>query len=96
MSTKDSHASLPVPAKVTIYCSDLCGFCYRAKRLLETKRVDYEEISVDGNTEARRHMVSLTGGHTVPQIIINGQPIGGCDDLYALERANQLDAILIR
>jgi len=81
-------------AQVTIYSSDLCGFCFRAKRLLESKQVAYEEINVDGNMEKRREMMTITGGRTVPQIIINGQSVGGCDELYALERGNQLDALL--
>ena len=81
-------------AQVTIYSSDLCGFCFRAKRLLDSKQVTYEEINVDGNMEKRREMMTITGGRTVPQIIINGQSVGGCDELYALERGNQLDALL--
>jgi len=81
-------------AAVTIYSSDLCGFCFRAKRLLESKQVAYEEINVDGNMEKRREMMAITGGRTVPQIIINGQSVGGCDELFALERGNQLDALL--
>ena len=81
-------------AQVTIYSSDLCGFCFRAKRLLESKQVAYEEINVDGNMEKRREMMTISGGRTVPQIIINGQSVGGCDELYALERGNQLDALL--
>ena len=81
-------------ANVTIYSSDLCGFCYRAKALLDMKKVAYHEINVDGNMDARREMMSLTGGRTVPQIIINEQPVGGCDDLFALERAGKLDALL--
>ena len=81
-------------AQVTIYSSDLCGFCFRAKRLLDSKQVAYEEINVDGNMEKRREMMTMTGARTVPQIIINGQSVGGCDELYALERGNQLDALL--
>lgn len=81
-------------ANVTIYSSDLCGFCYRAKALLDMKQVAYHEINVDGNMDARREMMSLTGGRTVPQIIINEQSVGGCDDLFALERAGKLDALL--
>ena len=81
-------------AQVTIYSSDLCGFCFRAKRLLDSKQVAYEEINVDGNMEKRREMMTITGARTVPQIIINGQSVGGCDELYALERGNQLDALL--
>lgn len=82
-------------ANVTIYSSDLCGFCYRAKALLDMKQVAYHEINVDGNMDARREMMSLTGGRTVPQIIINEQPVGGCDDLFALERGGKLDALLV-
>ncbi len=81
-------------SQVTIYSSNLCGFCYRAKRLLDSKQVAYHEINVDGDRERRREMMSLTGGHTVPQIVIDGQPVGGCDELYALERGSQLDALL--
>ncbi|MDP6967621.1 MAG: glutaredoxin 3 [Gammaproteobacteria bacterium] len=81
-------------AEVTVYSSDLCGFCYRAKRLLDSKQVVYAEIKVDGDREKRREMMRLTGAHTVPQIIINGQPVGGCDELYALQRDNQLDTLL--
>ena len=81
-------------AQVTIYSSDLCGFCFRAKRLLQSKQVAYEEINVDGNMEKRRVMMTSTGARTVPQIIINGQSVGGCDELYALERGSQLDALL--
>ncbi len=83
-----------MPVKVTVYSSDLCGFCFRAKRLLHSKEVAFEEINVDGNMDVRRQMMSLTGGRTVPQIIINEQPVGGCDELYALERAGKLDALL--
>jgi glutaredoxin 3 len=87
MQIQGGSNHLLVSAQVTIYCSYLCGFCHRAKRLLNAKHLNYEEINVDDNITARRHMTLLTGGHTAPQIIINGQPIGGCDDLYALERA---------
>ena len=81
-------------AEVMVYSSDLCGFCYRAKRLLDSKQVTYTEIKVDGDREKRREMITLTGGHTVLQIIINGQPVGGCDELYSLQRGNQLDTLL--
>ena len=82
-------------AQVIIYTSDLCGFCYRAKMLLDHKAVVYKEISVDGNPQVRQQMTSITGGRTVPQIIINNKPIGGCDEIFALERSNQLDDLLI-
>ena len=81
-------------SEVTVYSSDFCGFCFRAKRLLDSKQVSYAEINVDGDVAKRREMMALTGNRTVPQIIINGQPVGGCDELYALERANELDTLL--
>ena len=81
-------------SQATIYTSQLCGFCYRAKQLLDNKGVSYEEHSVDGNMELRRELIERTGQRTVPQIWLGGKHIGGCDDLYALERAGQLDALL--
>ena len=62
--------------------------------LLEHKQVEFTEISVDGNPELRQEMTRLSGGHTVPQIFINDKPIGGCDDIFALERQGQLDNLL--
>tara|TARA_B100000768_G_C11167479_1_gene327225 strand:- start:494 stop:766 length:273 start_codon:yes stop_codon:yes gene_type:complete len=81
-------------AQVVIYSSSLCGFCFRAKRLLDSKGIAYEEISVDGRGELRQQMMQLTGGRTVPQIIINGDAIGGCDELYLLDRQQKLDTLL--
>jgi len=77
-----------------IYTSRFCGFCFRAKQLLDSKGVAYEEYSVDGDSEARIKLTKVTGQRTVPQIWIGEQHIGGCDDLYALERSGQLDAML--
>lgn len=81
-------------AKVTIYSSSYCGFCFRAKRLLDSKDAAYIEISVDGRSDLRQQMVQLTGGHTVPQIIINEKAIGGCDELYMLDHQQALDPLL--
>ena len=81
-------------AQVIMYSSSLCGFCFRAKRLLDSKGLVYEEISVDGRSEVRQQMVQITGGRTVPQIIINGHAIGGCDELYLLDRQQKLDPLL--
>jgi glutaredoxin 3 len=81
-------------AQVTMYSSSLCGFCFRAKRLLDSKGVAYKEISVDGRGDMRQQMMQLTGGRTVPQIIINGNAIGGCDELHLLDRQQQLDTLL--
>ncbi len=81
--------------KVEIYTWQSCPFCIRAKMLLERKGVKYEEYSIDGDNEARTRMANRAGGRTtVPQIFIEGKPIGGCDDLYALESTKQLDVLL--
>lgn len=82
-------------AKVEIYSSMWCPFCYRAKKLLESKGVDFAEIDVDGDSAVREKMrVRAEGRHTVPQIFINGVGVGGSDDLAALERSGKLDAML--
>ena len=80
---------------VEIYTSQLCGYCFRAKRLLDSKGVAYREISVDGDAAARAEMTERSGGgRTVPQIFIDGKPIGGSDDLAAMEARGDLDAAL--
>lgn len=81
--------------KVEIYTKLTCGFCYRAKKLLEMKKVPYEEYSVDVGGAKRTEMIERTGGRmTVPQIFINGQYVGGCDELMALEYQGKLDHLL--
>jgi glutaredoxin 3 len=81
--------------KVEIYTKLTCGFCYRAKKLLEMKKVPYEEYSVDVGGAKKAEMVERTGGRmTVPQIFINGQYVGGCDELMALEYQGKLDELL--
>jgi glutaredoxin 3 len=80
---------------VEIYTTTLCGFCTRAKRLLASKGVSFAEISLDREPGRRAEMVQrANGGRTVPQIFIGGQHVGGCDELYALERAGKLDPLL--
>lgn len=81
-------------ATVTIYSSDYCPFCVRAKQLLTSKNVAFNEIRVDGERQLRQEMMEKSGRHTVPQIWIGEQHIGGCDDLFALERAQKLTALL--
>ena len=81
-------------AKITIYSSDYCPFCSRAKQLLDMKNVSYDEICVDGKSALRQQMIAKSGRHTVPQIWIDTLHVGGCDDLFALERARKLDALL--
>ncbi len=80
---------------VELYSSPLCGFCHAAKRLLTSKGVSFAEIDVLAEPERRAEMVQrANGGRTVPQIFIGDTHVGGCDDLYALERAGKLDGLL--
>ena len=82
-------------AKLEIYTKASCGFCSRAKKLLELKRVEYEEHRVDGGGPKKDEMVERAGGRmTVPQIFIGGKHIGGCDDLMRLEHDGRLDEML--
>lgn len=79
---------------VTIYTSAWCGYCAMAKRLLDAKGVRYDEIPVDMDVKRRAEMEQRSGRRTVPQIWIGERHVGGYDDLAALERAGQLDALL--
>ena len=82
-------------ADVIIYATKFCPYCISAKKLLRRKGVKFTEIDVTFNPELRAEMTRKAGGrHTVPQIFINGQHVGGCDDLYALEEAGKLDPLL--
>jgi len=82
-------------AKVEIYTTMFCPFCVRAKSLLKKKGGEFEEIEVDSDPELRRQMTERSGGgYTVPQIFIDDQPIGGSDDLAALEASGKLDGLL--
>ncbi|MEP3053511.1 MULTISPECIES: glutaredoxin 3 [Rhodobacterales] len=80
---------------VEIYTSPLCGFCHAAKRLLTQKGVAFSEVDVLANPDRKPEMIKRAdGGRTVPQIFVGDMHVGGCDDLYALERAGKLDALL--
>ena len=80
---------------VTIYTTLFCPYCQMAKQLLKRKGVSYEEIDVGGKPELRDEMTMKAGGrHTVPQIWIGERHVGGCDDLYALDQAGELDKLL--
>ncbi|PIP80605.1 MAG: glutaredoxin 3 [Gammaproteobacteria bacterium CG22_combo_CG10-13_8_21_14_all_40_8] len=81
-------------AKIVIYTTPYCPYCIRAKQLLQLKNLEYEEIDVSTDSSLRQKMQQLSGGNTVPQIFIHQKPIGGCDDLYALERNHQLDTLI--
>jgi glutaredoxin 3 len=82
-------------ARVEVYLTMLCPYCSRAKALLQKKGVAFDTIDVTMDAAKREEMTARAGGrYTVPQIFINDEHIGGCDDLYALEKAGRLDAKL--
>ncbi|MBU3020827.1 glutaredoxin 3 [Aestuariibacter sp. A3R04] len=82
-------------SKVEIYTKGYCPYCHRAKALLSQKGVEFKEIAIDADPSMREVMIDrANGGYTVPQIFINDTHIGGCDDLFALESKNKLDALL--
>jgi glutaredoxin 3 len=88
-------ARTPALANIEIYTSPYCGYCHRAKALLDRKGAAFTEIDVMANGSRRAEMLARSNGRrTVPQIFIDGRHIGGCDDLYALESAGQLDPLL--
>jgi len=80
-------------ATVIIYTTTYCPYCIKAKKLLDDKKIKYTEINVS-EPSLRAKMTALTGGSTVPQILLDNQAIGGCDELYALERSAKLDKLL--
>lgn len=80
---------------VEIYTSPLCGFCHAAKRLLKQKGVEFSEVDVLRDPGRKPEMIQrANGGRTVPQIFVGETHVGGCDDLYELERAGKLDSLL--
>jgi len=81
-------------AHVKIYSTNVCPYCVRAKQLLESKGVKYEEVYVDADMELMKEMMELSGRRSVPQIFINGQSMGGFDDINALNQKGELDALL--
>ncbi|MCX8959163.1 glutaredoxin 3 [Erwinia psidii] len=81
-------------ANVEIYTKATCPFCHRAKALLSQKGVKYQEIAIDSDAARREEMINRSGRTTVPQIFIDAQHIGGCDDLYALDGRQGLDPLL--
>ncbi len=77
-----------------MYTTRWCGYCVRAKTLLDGKGLEYDEIHLDEDAHFRQTLQDLTGGWTVPQILIDGKPIGGYTELWRLERDGALDALL--
>ena len=83
-------------AKIRMYTTHWCGYCVRAKALLDSRGIPYEEIHLDDDPSFRQKLFDLTGGRTVPQILIDDEPIGGYTELWQLDRAGRLDELLGR
>lgn len=81
-------------SNVIIYSGEHCTFCQRAKQFFESRNIDYTELRVDTDTGLRQEMEAKSGRRTIPQIFINGQHVGGYDDLMALARTDALDKLL--
>ena len=77
-----------------MYTTRWCGYCVRAKALLEGRGLEFEEINLDDDPAFRRRLFDLTGNWTVPQILIDGRPIGGYTELWRLDRAGALDKLV--
>ena len=77
-----------------MYTTEWCGFCDAAKRFLDAKGLTYDEVHVDGDPSFRQKLFDLTGHMTVPQIVIDGKPVGGYSDLRRLDVDGRLDALL--
>jgi glutaredoxin 3 len=82
------------PPVVTVYVSDWCPYCQRAKSLLQQKQVVFNEINVEEDEKSREEMLARSKHRTVPQIFIGDRHIGGCDELYALNRSGELDRLI--
>lgn len=76
-----------------MYTTDWCGYCHRAKALLEKRGLEFEEIHMDGDPAFRAKLLDLTGRWTVPQIFVDGRPIGGYMELWALDRDGELEKL---
>ena len=79
---------------VTVYVSDWCPYCQRAKNLLSQKQVVINEINVEEDPKLREEMIARSSRRTVPQIFIGDNHVGGCDELYALDRSGELDRLI--
>jgi glutaredoxin 3 len=79
---------------ITIYVTGWCGYCRRAKQLLTGKNLAFNEINVDDDAKFREEMIARSGASSVPQIFVGDTHVGGCDDLYALDRDGGLDRLI--
>jgi glutaredoxin 3 len=83
-------------ADVKVYTTQVCPYCFRAKALLAKRGIPYEEVDVTRDEAKRGWLVSASGRRTVPQIFIDGKPIGGSDELHALDASGELETLLHR
>jgi glutaredoxin 3 len=81
-------------ARVRMYTAPWCGYCVRAKALLDARGVEYEEVDLDDDPAFRRKLFDETGGWTLPQIVVDGRSIGGYAELWRLDRDGRLDELL--
>lgn len=81
-------------AKVVMYATSMCPYCMAARMLFKNKGVEFEDISVSGDSALREKMAAMSGRRTVPQIFIDDKPLGGYDDIAALDRTGELDKLL--
>jgi glutaredoxin 3 len=79
---------------IEIYTKDYCPYCHRAKALLDKKGVEYTEYDITHDADKQKEMADRSKARTVPQIFIDGQGIGGCDDIHMLDTNNELDAMI--
>ena len=80
-------------AEIQLYTTRWCGYCVRAKTLLQSRGLEFEEIFLDDDPAFRQRLLELTGSWTVPQILIDGRPIGGYTELWQLDRSGELDKL---
>jgi glutaredoxin 3 len=80
--------------RITLYVTGWCPYCQRARGLLAGKSVAFDEINVEDDEKFREEMIARSGRNTVPQIFIGDLPIGGCDDLFALDHSGELDRLI--
>jgi glutaredoxin 3 len=79
---------------ITLYVSDWCPYCQRAKSLLKQKQVVFSEINIEEDEKFREEMMARSNRRTVPQVFIGDKHVGGCDELYALDRSGELDRLI--
>jgi glutaredoxin 3 len=79
---------------IRVFTTNWCGYCTRAKALLDARGIEYEEVNLDDDPAFRQRLFDLTGGWTVPQIVVGERPIGGYAELWQLDREGRLDELL--